>query len=124
LWRQWKYFESQGKGTYTESRELEPQDEHGLESVVPGEVVEENADSEALEEVEETEDNPVGEPLDVISVAGRFEGLDRKVRRQNPTEKVGDRGCETVESMKNEEQSDTTEEGISLGNLRLLLDGI
>ena len=39
--------------TYAESRELEPDDEGGLEGEVPGDIVEDQAQSKALEEVEE-----------------------------------------------------------------------
>jgi len=49
-----------------ESRKLQPQDEKGLESEVPAEVIENEPKSQALDEVEETKDDPVGEPLNVV----------------------------------------------------------
>lgn len=57
------------KRTYASDRELEPEDEDGLEREVPGKVVEDDAEGEGLEEVEEAEDDPVGQPLDVVIVA-------------------------------------------------------
>jgi len=73
-----------------EAGELEPDDEDGLEREVPGEVVQDGAESNALEEVEETEDDPVCEPLDVILVAGGLEGLERQDGGNGPTDDVGD----------------------------------
>ena len=57
------------KRTYTGDRELEPEDEDGLEDEVPWDVVEDEAEGEGLEEVEEAKDDPVGQPLDVVIVA-------------------------------------------------------
>lgn len=51
---------------YTESWQLEPEDEDGLEREVPGKIVKDNAQCKALEKVEEAKYNPVCEPLDVI----------------------------------------------------------
>lgn len=52
--------------THAEGRQLQPDDENGLEGVVPGEVIEENTDGETLEKIEETEDDPIGQPLNIV----------------------------------------------------------
>lgn len=74
--------------TYTERRELEPEDEKSLEGEVPGKVVEDDTKSEAFEEVEEAKNDPVCEPLDIISRTGRFDSLDGEIGGENPTEKI------------------------------------
>ena len=58
---------------------MEPEDEESLEGKVPGEVIKDDAEGEALDEVEEAKDNPVSEPLDVIAVSGRLKGPSRGV---------------------------------------------
>ncbi len=78
-------------------RELEPEDEDGLECVVPRQVVEDHSQSEALEEGEVAEDDPVGEPLDIVLVLRRLDGLDRKIRRECPADKVGNWSCKSVD---------------------------
>lgn len=55
-------------------REHEPDNGKGLDGVVPGNVVEDDA-GEGLEEGEHAENNPVGEPLDVILGLGALESL-------------------------------------------------
>jgi len=50
----------------SESGKLEPEDEKGLEGEVPREVVKKNSEGQGFEEVEETEDDPVSQPLNVI----------------------------------------------------------
>jgi len=45
---------------------LQPNDEDGLESIIPGNIIQNEANGEALKEVEKTEDSPVGQPLDVV----------------------------------------------------------
>lgn len=49
-------------------RELEPDDEDGLGGEVPGEVVENDAESEGLEIGQEAEDNPVGQPKNKLEI--------------------------------------------------------
>ena len=48
--------------TYAEGRELEPDDENGLEGEIPGEVVQHCAKGETLHKVEETKDDPISQP--------------------------------------------------------------
>lgn len=47
--------------TYPEVGKLEPDNEDGLEGEIPRDVVKDSAKGEALEEVEGTEDGPVGQ---------------------------------------------------------------
>lgn len=72
----------------TERGELEPDNEDGLEGEVPREVVKDDTERKALEEVEEAEDDPVREPLNVIVMRGRLERLHRKVCGHRPAEEV------------------------------------
>ena len=74
------------KVTYAESRKLEVKDEEGLECKIPGEVVQHRPQREALGEVEETENDPVCQPLNVIIVTGSLKGLDGKIGGERPTE--------------------------------------
>lgn len=114
----------QGENTHAELRELEPEDEDALEGKVPGEVIEHDAEGEALEEVEEAKDDPVCEPLDIVLVTGALEGLDGEEGREGPADKVGDGGRECVDAVKNGEQDDGTEEGVALGHLGTLLERV
>ena len=107
--------------THAESGKLEPEDEDGLEREIPGEVVEDETESEALKEVKEAEHYPVGEPLDVVVLSRGFDSLDGKVSRQAPAEDVRDGGSEGVDSMEDEKQDNATEEGICFRHLGALL---
>lgn len=68
--------------------EHEPDDGKGLDGVVPGNVVEDDA-GEGLEEGEHAENDPVGEPLDVILGLGALESLEREVGGDEETDEVG-----------------------------------
>lgn len=123
-WRHKGFGSLKNESTYTECRELQPQDEASLDRKVPWDVVEHKTEGEALEEVEEAKDDPVGEPLDVIVVAGGFYSLDGEVGGQEPAEEVGDRGREGVDRVEEEDEGDAAEEGIALWDLRALLKGV
>ena len=113
-----------GKNTYAEGRELEPENEQALEGEIPGEVIEHNAEGEALEEVEEAEHDPVREPLDVVLVAGALKGLDGEVGGQSPADEIRDGGCEGVDRVEDGKENDGTEEGVALGHLGALLERV
>jgi len=105
-------------------RELQPEDEEGLDNVVPGKVVEDDTEGEALEESEEPEDNPVGEPLDVILRAGCFKGLERQVSGKGPAHEVGHGACKGVEHVEEGYEGDTAENSISFWDLGALLESV
>ena len=107
--------------THAEGRELEPEDEDGLEGEVPGEVVQHDAERERLREVEEAEDDPVGEPLDVVGVTGRLDGLDGEVGGEDPAEEVGDGGGKGVDGVEDDDEGDAAEEGVGLRDLGVVL---
>ena len=113
-----------GKKTYAEGRELEPEDEQALEGEIPGEVVEHDTEGKALEEVEETEDNPVGQPLNVVLVTGRLERLDGEVRGEGPADEVRHGGGGSVDGVEDGEDDDGTDECVTLGDLRALLERV
>lgn len=75
-------------GTHAESGKLEPEDEDGLKREVPGQVVEDDAEGDALEEVEEAEDGPVRQPLDVILGLGAFNGPKGEIGGESPTDEI------------------------------------
>ena len=112
------------KRTYASDRELEPEDEDGLEGEIPGEVVEDDAESEAFREVEEAEDDPVREPLDVIGVARALERLDGEIGGKSPAHEIRDRRRKRVDGVENSKQDDGTEESVALGHLSALLEGV
>jgi len=72
----------------SEGRELEPENEEGLEGEVPWEVVEDDAEGKGLDKVEETEDDPVSQPLNIILRSRGLEGLEGQVGGKSPTEEV------------------------------------
>lgn len=109
------------ENTYTERGKLEPKDEQALERKVPGEVVQDGAEGEALEEVEEAEDDPVSEPLNVVVVAGALDGPDGEERGEGPAEQVRNGRCERVDRVEETEERDTAEEDVRLRDLCALL---
>lgn len=112
-----------GRVTYAESRELEPEDEDGLEGEIPGEVVEHETKGKGLCEVEEAEDDPVREPLDVVLSTWRFDGLEGKIGREGPADEIAHGRGEGVDEEKKAEKSDTANGNIRLGHLCALLEG-
>lgn len=111
-------------GTHASSRELEPEDENGLESVVEGEVVKEDAEGKRLDEIEETKNNPVRQPLDIIFVAGRLECAEAEVGRESPANEVRGGGGEGVDEDKEGAEDGGTEDQHRLGDLHAGLDVI
>jgi len=75
-----------------EHRKLKPQDENRLECKIPGEIVKNHPKRNALSEVEETKDHPVREPLNVILVTRGFQGFEREISGEGPSDKVR-HGC-------------------------------
>lgn len=110
--------------TYPESRELEPEDEEGLEGEVPGEIVEENAEGERLDKGESTKDDPISQPLDVIIMSLGFEGLEGQVGGEGPTKEVRNGCSERVEGVEKEEETDGADDHVRLGNLSAFLQGL
>lgn len=103
---------------------MEPNNEDGLEHEIPGEVVENDAKSKALEEVEETEHDPIRKPLDVILGSRRLDSLERQVGRESPTHEVGYGCCERVDEMEESEEGESSQDGVRLGDLRALFKGV
>lgn len=109
-------------GCAASSRKLEPEDEDGLEGIVEGEVVEDDADGKRLDKVEEAKDDPVGEPLDVVVRAGALDGLEAQVGREGPADKVrGGRGKGVDEDEEGAEDGAAEGQGC-LGDLGARLD--
>ena len=68
--------------------EHKPHDRECLERVVEGEPVQHEA-HKRLDKVEETEHNPVREPLDVVLRLGRLKRIQREVHGNEETNEVG-----------------------------------
>lgn len=75
----------------------QPHNGEGLDGVVPRNVVEDDA-GEGLEEGEHAENDPVGEPLDVILGLRALESLEREVGRDEEADQVGEETSGTVGS--------------------------
>jgi hypothetical protein len=108
--------------TYTESWELEPKNCDRLDCEVPRDVVQNNAESKRFQKVEESKDDPICEPLDVIMGTGAFNSLEGQVGGDTPTHKVGYRSSKGVERVKEDKKQQSTNNGVRLGNLGALLE--
>jgi len=111
-------------GRTLEGGELQPDKEDSLEGEVPGEIVEDEAKREALQESEEAVNSPVRQPLSIILVLGCLEGLERQVGGERPADKVGNRDGERVDEDKEGKDGHGSDNGIRLGDLGLLLKGV
>jgi len=103
-------------------RELEPENESGLDGEVPWNVVQDNAESDALDEGEPAEDDPVCQPLNVVIVTGSLESAEGEVGGEGPTDEVGDGESEGVDEDKADEGDGGDESTVGLGDLSLLFE--
>lgn len=106
------------------SRELEVDDEDGLQDEPPGDELLDGLSEDGLDEGEGREGDPVGEPLLVVGGSRRLESLDGEVSGESVTQNVGYGGShsEGVEEDGNEKSGDESEEGVGLGNVSLSLE--
>jgi len=74
--------------TNAEGRQLEPKDEDRFECKVPWNIIQNDSECKAFEEIEEAEHDPIRKPLDVILRHGRLESLEREIRGKCPTHEV------------------------------------
>jgi len=102
--------------------ELEPEDERGLDGEVVRDVVEDGAEGQALDEGEEPEDSPVGEPLGVVILSGGLDGAVGEVGGEGPSDEVGDGEREGVDEDGGEEEGGGDERAVRLGDLGLGLE--
>jgi len=116
--------ERKSSDTHTSSGELEPENENGLESIVEGEVVEDHADGKRLDEVEETKDDPIRQPLDIVFVARRLECAEAKVGGKSPADEVRGGAGEGVDEDEEGAEDGASEDQYSLGDLHAGLDVI
>lgn len=93
----------------------EPQEEHKLEDEVEGEPVD-NVD-EALDDSEEGEHDPVGQPLGVIIGVVREERIDGIVAGDDETGEVGEKLSAKVEDDEEEVQGAEADGTVRLGNV-------
>jgi hypothetical protein len=104
-----------------ELREVEVHDEDGLDGEVPGDIVEDEAESKALGQVEETKDDPVGKVLDVIGVSGGLDRAEGEVGGEEEADEVGNGHGESVDGVEEEDHGGTTEHEVRLGHIGALL---
>lgn len=102
-----------------ERRQGQPQEEDELEDEVEGEPVDDV--DEALQDGKESKDNPVRQPLGVVSSARSEQGVQRVVAGNDKASKVGEQLAAEVEDDEEEVESGEADDGVGLGNTGLLL---
>jgi len=100
--------------------ESEPKNENELECVVKRKPV--NGADQALKDSQESEHNPIGEPLGIISFSDTEQGLERIVTRDYETSDIGKELTADVEEDEEEVGCDQTEECVDLRDRSLLLE--
>jgi len=100
---------------------LQPQNEYRLECKVPREVVENHSECNALQEVEEPENDPISEPLNIILMTGAFQGLEGEVAWKGPSNEVRNRCGERVDKVEKGEEKNSADDKVGLWNLSSLL---
>lgn len=97
-----------------------PKDEDKLEGVVEGKPV--DSRNQALDDGEEGKDDPVGQPLGVIGLGSREQGLEGVVGGDDETGSVDKKLASNVEEDEEEVQGTKTEDHVDLRNRGLLLE--
>lgn len=100
--------------------ESKPEGEDKLEGVVEWEPVD-GAD-QALKDGQETEDNPVSQPLSVVNLAGAEERIERVVSWNDEASEVGEDLAAEVEEDQEEVESKDAENSVDLWDGGLLLE--
>lgn len=114
----------------SELRAHEPRDEEGLANEVEGEVVKNRPESGGFDKVEETEDDPVSQPLLIVVLSRALQSLHAQVSGDGPSDQVGQRRgqAEEVEKDQKDESSGGREDTVDLGDsglfLGLVQDGV
>ena len=114
----------------SELRAHEPRDEESLANKVEGEVVEDRPESGGFNKVEETEDDPVSQPLLIVVLSRALQSLHAQVSGDGPSDQVGQgRGqAKEVEKDQKDESSGGGEDTVDLGDsglfLGLVQDGV
>jgi hypothetical protein len=101
---------------------LEPEDKEGLEGIVEGEVIENWPQGKGFQEVEEAENNPVGEPLDIILITWRFNSLEREISWETPADEVRDRRRESINKDQKGHKNKAANDDKGLGDLGALFN--
>lgn len=95
-------------------REREPQEEQKLEGVIEWEPVDDV--DKALNDGEESKNNPVGKPLGIVCLVGGEQGLHRIVARKNEASKVGQKLPAKIKDDEEEVESGHANDSIDLGD--------
>jgi len=103
----------------TESGKCQPQQEHKLEGEVEGEPVDDV--DQALNHGEESENDPVSEPLGIVILLGGEEGIQGVVSGDDEAGEVGQELASEVEDNEEEVESGEPNGGVDLGDRGLLL---
>lgn len=104
----------------SELRQHQPQGGEKLDGEVMRNVVEHHPQRGRFNVVQESEDDPVTQPLRIIPRLRGFQSVNGEVRREGPTDEVGDGLGETEEVEEDEEGEDNSKpnHSISLGDVR------
>ena len=78
--------------TYSESGQLQPKEKDSLDWEVPREVIEDHAEGGTFDKIEEGENDPVCEPLNIVIGGRRLDGSEGEEGRDNKADQIGD-GC-------------------------------
>jgi len=105
----------------SELRQSEPEDEHGLEDVVKGDPVDERVRKE-FDNLDETEDGPIGQPLLVVLRGWGLDSLEGGIGRVDPADQVGQEVTGQVEEDGDEQGGGSAQNEGDLGNLDLVLN--
>jgi len=98
----------------------EPEDKDELESVVEWEPID-GVDG-TFKDSKESKDNPVCEPLSIVSLVNAEQGFQRVISRNHKSSNIGKELASNVEEDEEEVGCDNTEEDVDLGNIGLLLE--
>lgn len=75
----------------------------------------------ALDDIQERIHNPVGQPLSIIRGARTEQGLQRVITRDNETNDIDEERTGNVKEHQQDVGSNQSQDGVGLGNRRLLL---
>ena len=110
--------------THSEGRELEPENEEGLEGIIPGKIVEKNTEGKRFDKGEGAKNDPVSQPLNIILGSGGLKSLERQVGGEGPSKKVRNGSSERVESVEKEKKRNGADNHVRFGDLSALFQSL
>ena len=117
--QQWLYL---GIKTYAECWKLQPEKQQCLEYEVPREKVKNHSERNALEEDEESENNPICEPLHIFLAPGSLQCLEGKVGRKGTANEIRSWCSKAIDGQEKGKERDGARDQIILWDLSSLLN--